>query len=90
MDLFNALTHNRSGVRYGSVITRAQPPGMRSTLAAGLDEQVPSSLALERLRECSELQEPITARRRRQLVGTVSEVLVDRPGRARSYGKHRR
>ena len=55
------------------------------TLAAGLDEQVPSSLALERLRECSELQEPITARRRRQLVGTMSEVLVDRPGRARSY-----
>jgi triacylglycerol lipase len=37
MDLFNALTHNRSGVRYGSVITRAQPPGMRSTFAAGLD-----------------------------------------------------
>ena len=55
------------------------------TLAAGLGEQVPSSLALERLRECSELQEPITARRRRQLVGTMSEVLVDRPGRARSY-----
>ncbi len=55
------------------------------TLAAGLGQQVPSSLALERLRECSELQEAITARRRQQLVGTMSEVLVDRPGNARSY-----
>ncbi len=55
------------------------------TLAAGLGEQVPGPLALERLRECSELQEAITARRRRQLVGTYGEVLVDGPGRARSY-----
>ena len=56
-----------------------------TTLAAGLGEQVPTALALERLRECSELQEAITARRRTELVGTTSEVLVDRPGRARSY-----
>jgi ribosomal protein S12 methylthiotransferase len=55
------------------------------TLAAGLGQQVPSSLALERLRECSELQEAITARRRSHLVGTMSDVLVDRPGHARSY-----
>ena len=55
------------------------------TLAAGLGEQVPCPLALERLAECSELQEAITARRRRELVGTTCEVLVDRPGRARSY-----
>ena len=55
------------------------------TLAAGLGEQVPSSLALERLRDCSELQEAITAGRRRKLVGTTCEVLVDRPGRGRSY-----
>jgi ribosomal protein S12 methylthiotransferase len=55
------------------------------TLAAGLDEQVPASLALERLRECSELQESITVRRRRDLVGTTCEVLVDQPGVARSY-----
>ena len=55
------------------------------TLAAGLGEQVPAPLALERLRECSELQEAITARRRRDLLGTTCEVLVDRPGRARSY-----
>ena len=56
-----------------------------ATLAAGLGAQVPAALALERLRECSELQEAITARRRRELVGKTSEVLVDRPGRARSY-----
>ena len=55
------------------------------TLAAGLGDQVPSALALERLQECSELQDSITARRRRQLVGMTSEVLVDLPGRARSY-----
>jgi ribosomal protein S12 methylthiotransferase len=55
------------------------------TLAAGLGEQVPGPLALERLAECSELQEGITARRRQELVGTTCEVLVDRPGRARSY-----
>jgi ribosomal protein S12 methylthiotransferase len=55
------------------------------TLAAGLGEQVPVALALERLRECSELQESITARRRSELVGTSCDVLVDRPGRARSY-----
>jgi ribosomal protein S12 methylthiotransferase len=55
------------------------------TLAGGLGEQVPASLALERLQECSQLQEAITARRRGELVGTSCEVLVDRPGHARSY-----
>jgi len=55
------------------------------TLAAGLGGQVPRGLALERLGECSELQEAITARRRRRLVGTTPEVLVDTPGQARSY-----
>ncbi len=48
MDLFNALTHNRSGVRYGSVITRAQPPSMRSTLAAGLDPSAQATHAIYR------------------------------------------
>ena len=55
------------------------------TLAAGLGEQVAGPLALERMLECSELQEAITARRRLRLVGTTCQVLVDRPGRARSY-----
>jgi ribosomal protein S12 methylthiotransferase len=55
------------------------------TLADSLAEQVPDSLALERMQECSEVQEAITARRRRRLVGTTCEVLVDQSGRARSY-----
>jgi hypothetical protein len=37
MNTFNATTGNRPGIRYGSVITRAAQPGLRSTLAAGLD-----------------------------------------------------
>ena len=48
MDLFNALTHDRSGVRYGSVTTRAQPPGVRSTLAAGLDPSAQATHAIYR------------------------------------------
>jgi len=34
---FNASTPNRPGVRYGCVITRARPPGVRSFLRAGID-----------------------------------------------------
>jgi hypothetical protein len=37
MDLFNASTRDRPGVRYGCVLTRGHTPGMRSTLSAGLD-----------------------------------------------------
>lgn len=55
------------------------------TLASGAGDQVPAPLALERLQECSELQDAITRRRRRQLVGTTCDVLVDSPGLARSY-----
>ncbi|MFZ1062827.1 MAG: 30S ribosomal protein S12 methylthiotransferase RimO [Acidimicrobiales bacterium] len=54
------------------------------TLAHGLGAQVPHELALERLREVSERQDAITARRRDALVGTSQRVLVDRPGFARS------
>jgi len=54
------------------------------THAAGLGGQVPPALALERLRECAELQDQITARRRDSLVGTACEVLVDAPGVART------
>ena len=54
------------------------------TLAHGLANQVPHELALERLREVSERQDAITARRRDALVGTRQQVLVDRPGVARS------
>jgi ribosomal protein S12 methylthiotransferase len=54
------------------------------THAAGLPGQVPSALALERLRECAELQDAITANRRDRLVGERRLVLVDAPGRGRT------
>jgi ribosomal protein S12 methylthiotransferase len=55
------------------------------TYAMGLDAHVDRSLAAERLAECSELQDPITARRRQDLVGRTARVLVDAPGVARSH-----
>ncbi len=55
------------------------------TYAADLDDQVPAELVTERIRECTELQDAITASRREDLIGTVIEVLVDGPGEARSY-----
>ena len=39
----------------------------------------------ERLRECAELQDAITARRRDELLGATVEVLVDTPGEGRTY-----
>jgi ribosomal protein S12 methylthiotransferase len=54
------------------------------THAAGLPDQVPSALALERLRECAEMQDAITAARRDLLVGERRQVLVDAPGRGRT------
>jgi ribosomal protein S12 methylthiotransferase len=54
------------------------------TLANTLPDQVPTSLALERLAECSEVQDAITSRSREALVGQTHRVLVDRPGEARS------
>ena len=55
------------------------------TYAAKLPGHVPSSLVAERLRECSELQDAITARKRNDLVGSQCLVLVDAPGEARSH-----
>jgi ribosomal protein S12 methylthiotransferase len=57
----------------------------QGTYAASLPDQVPAELAAERLRECSELQDTITATKRAELVGTTCRVLVDAPGRARSH-----
>jgi ribosomal protein S12 methylthiotransferase len=54
------------------------------THAAGLGDQVPATLALERLRECAELQDAITAAKRDRLIGSVRRVLVDAPGRGRT------
>ncbi len=54
------------------------------THAAGLENQVSSELALERLRECTELQDAITAAGRDALIGTTRQVLVDAPGQGRT------
>ncbi len=55
-----------------------------STHAAGLADQVPAELALERLRECTELQDAVTAAKRDGLIGKRRTVLVDAPGRGRT------
>ena len=55
------------------------------THAAGLPDQIDPDLVAERLRECTELQDGITARRRDDLVGATVEVLVDAPGEGRTY-----
>ena len=55
------------------------------THAAGLDGEVPAGLVAERLAELGELQDAITAAKRDQLLGSRVEVLVDAPGRARTW-----
>ncbi len=67
---------------WAGFFTFSEEPG---TYAAGLDRGVPAALALERLRECSELQDRITAERRSALVGRTMRVLVDAPGVGRSH-----
>jgi len=54
------------------------------TYAVGLDGAVDESLMNERLAELRELQDDITGRRRDALIGTITDVLVDEPGIARS------
>lgn len=54
------------------------------TVAATLPDQVPSPLALERLREASDIQDAITARRRDDMVGEEYELLIDSPGVGRT------
>ncbi len=55
------------------------------THAAGLPDQIDAGLVAERLRECTEVQDAITARRRDELLGATVEVLVDAPGEGRTY-----
>ena len=55
------------------------------TYAADLDGQVPEELMAERIGECTELQDAITAAKREALIGATVEVLVDSPGEARTY-----
>ena len=47
------------------------------TAAVGMDGAVPEALMRERLRECAEVQDPITTAARLALVGETVEVLVD-------------
>ena len=67
---------------WAGFFTFSEEPG---TPAEGLEPAVPRELALERLRECSEIQDAVTARKRQALVGSNMTVLVDAPGIARSY-----
>ena len=46
MEVFNAATVDRPGVRYGEVITRARPPGLRSLTRAGLSGYAQTTHAL--------------------------------------------
>lgn len=55
------------------------------TYANGLEGKVDDSLMLERLSEVTELQDSITAKKRRELIGSEVLVLVDEPGVARSF-----
>ena len=55
------------------------------THAQKLPGKVAGELALERLRECSETQDAITAAKRAGLVQERISVLVDEPGRSRSH-----
>jgi hypothetical protein len=45
-EIFNASTGDRPGVRYGCVVTRARPPGLRSFLGAGIDPYAHATHAL--------------------------------------------
>jgi ribosomal protein S12 methylthiotransferase len=67
---------------WAGFFTFSEEPG---TYAEGRPGAVPPELALERLRECAELQDALTAERRAALVGERVEVLVDEPGVARSH-----
>jgi hypothetical protein len=45
-ELFEAATQDRPGVRYGCVVTRARPPGVRSFFRAGVDPYAHATHAL--------------------------------------------
>ena len=46
LELFNASTADRPGVRYGSVVTATRAPGLRTAVRAGLDPYAQASHAL--------------------------------------------
>ncbi|MBG00876.1 MAG: 30S ribosomal protein S12 methylthiotransferase RimO [Acidimicrobiaceae bacterium] len=55
------------------------------TYAATLNEEVPETLILERVRELGELQDEITQKNRDSLIGSDVRVLVESSGVARSH-----
>lgn len=73
MDVFNATVGDRPGVRYRAVVTRAHPPGIATTLAAGMDPAAQAMHAiyqgLYRLAAATpaERDYPLTAANRRVL-----------------------
>jgi ribosomal protein S12 methylthiotransferase len=69
---------------WAGFFTFSEEPGTYAADAAP-GEPVPDPLALERLRECADLQDGITAERRAALVGERVSVLVDAPGVGRSH-----
>jgi ribosomal protein S12 methylthiotransferase len=73
---------NDAQLDWAGFFTFSEEPG---TYAADLPDPVAPELALERLRECSELQDRITAERRAALVGQPMTVLVDAPGVGRTH-----
>ena len=73
---------SEAGLDWAGFFPFSEEPG---TYAATLEDRVPAGLAAERLAECSELQDGITAARRSALVGSKTTVLVDEPGSARSH-----
>ena len=76
---------SRSWPRPGSTGPGSSPsPRSRGPTPPGLPDAVPAELALERLRECSEVQDRITAERRAALVGERSGARR-RPGVGRSH-----
>jgi triacylglycerol lipase len=46
MDVYNASTDDRPGIRYGCVVTQARRPGLRSALGAGLSPYAQATHAL--------------------------------------------
>ena len=60
----------------------SEEPG---TYAATLGDRVPAELVAERLAECNDIQDQMTASKRRSQVGETVTVLVDEAGVARSH-----
>jgi ribosomal protein S12 methylthiotransferase len=74
---------SRARLDWAGFFLFSEEPGTPAAASPG--GRVPAELAMERLRECAELQDAVTAERRSELVGTEIDVLVDEPGHARSY-----